>query len=226
MIKLLYKHSKWFRATVNKLWTLPQSELLKGTEFAFVDGIGRKYYRYIDDMEIPIIRKGQIQLFVTELSRCLDKDEIGLFMKALETQIEAALSQPKNVAQVSKYLATISHLVTEMKLREDNILHPVLLMDMAAIMFIREDENPFEFNHNLHKEKVETFRNDVSEKIGLYDFFVQARLDAYIPFLKESRQGFKDLYLYLEREIQANNLAIGQLYTTGQNFTPNGKNKN
>ena len=76
---------------------------------------------------------------------------------------------------------------------------------MAAVMFIREDENPFEFDRKIHNEKVETFVNDVSERIGLYDFFVQAKLNAYIPYLEQLTQDFKGLYQYLKTKIEAEN---------------------
>ena len=64
MINYLYKNNEWFRAKVNKLWHY-KGDTLKGTEFAFVDALGRKYFKFIDDMDIPVIRKGQIQLFLT-----------------------------------------------------------------------------------------------------------------------------------------------------------------
>lgn len=219
MIEYLYHNNQWFRAKVNKLWK-HKADLLKGTEFAFADSQGRKYYRYIDDLDIPVIRKGRIQLFLTELSRGLDNNETSMFLNHMESQIEAALSQPKNVSNVSKYLASLMHLVGEMKLRKDNILHPTLLMDMAAIMYIREGENPFEFDQTIHNEKVETFTTDVSERLGLYDFFVLARLDAYIPYLTELQQDFKGLYLFLKTKVEAENLALEQFYGTGQSYTP------
>jgi len=218
MINYLYNNNEWFRAKVNKLWHY-KSDTLKGTEFAFVDALGRKYFKFIDDMDIPVIRKGQIQLFLTELSRGLDGNETVMFLDNMEKQIEAALAMPKNVAGVSKYLASLSHLVGEMKLRKENILHPTLLMDMAAVMFIREDENPFEFDRKIHNEKVETFVNDVSERIGLYDFFVQAKLNAYIPYLEQLTQDFKGLYQYLKTKIEAENLAIETYYGTEPNYT-------
>jgi len=220
MLEYIYHHNQWFRAKVNKLWK-HKADPLKGTDFAFVDLQGRKYYRYVDDMDIPVIRKGRIQLFLTELSRGLDGKETAMFLDNMESQLEAALSQPKNVANVSKYLASLMHLVGEMKLRKDNILHPTLLMDMAAILYIREDENPFEFDQALHNKKVETFTSDVSTRLGLYHFFVLARLDAYIPYLPELKQDFKGFYQYLVTKIEAENLALEQYYGTGQNSTTN-----
>jgi hypothetical protein len=225
MINYLYKNSEWFRAKVNKLWHY-KSDTLKGAEFAFVDAKGRKYYKFVDDMDIPIIRKGQIQMFLTELSRGLDAAETSMFLNNMEKQIEVALSQPKNVSQVSKYLASLMHLVGEMKLRKDNILHPTLLMDMAAVVFIREDENPFEFDIKLHNEKVHTFKTDVSQRIGLYDFFVQAKLSVYIPYLSELEHDFKGVYNYLKTKIEAENLALEQFYGIEPNFTTNTTNKN
>jgi hypothetical protein len=225
MINYLYKNSEWFRAKVNKLWHY-KSDTLKGTEFVFVDAQGRKYFRFVDDLDIPVIRKGQIQMFLTELSRGLDAGETTMFLDNMEKQIEAALSQPKNIPQVSKYLASLMHLVGEIKLRKDNILHPTLLMDMAAVIYIREDENPFEFDRTIHNEKVATFTKDVSERIGLYNFFVQAKLTAYIPYLKELEQDFKGLYNYLKTKVETENLAIEQFYGTEPNSIPNTTSKN
>ena len=47
MINYLYKNNEWFRAKVNKLWHY-KGDTLKGTEFAFVDALGRKYFKFID----------------------------------------------------------------------------------------------------------------------------------------------------------------------------------
>ena len=153
------------------------------------------------------------------MSRGLDSNETAMFLEHMENQIEAALANPKNVTNAAKYLASLMHLVTEMKLRKENILHPVLMMDMAAIMFIREDENPFEFDREIHNEKIHTFTTDVIERIGLYDFFVEARLNVYIPYLAELKRDFKGLYQFLTDKIVALNLAQEQFYGTGQNST-------
>jgi len=57
-----------------------------------------------------------------------------------------------------------------------------LLIELACLTYIREDENPNEFSEALHQEKISQIKKDLKSKAGgLYDFFQQAGLKDYLP---------------------------------------------
>ena len=56
-------------------------------------------------------------------------------------------------------------------------------MRMACIVLIREDENPFEVNDHIEKEKFETFMQE--HKDGLGFFFQKHGLESYLNFSRQ-----------------------------------------
>lgn len=57
-----------------------------------------------------------------------------------------------------------------------------LLIELAALTYIRDDENPNEFSEALHQDKITQIKKDLKSKAGgLYGFFQQAGLKDYLP---------------------------------------------
>lgn len=172
---MIYKLIYWlFKKQLLKIYYSEQSKK-KGFEnmaSAFVDSNGRKYYKGINDFDIPILRNKAIHYCLLALLRGLSEEEID---KILD-KMEAALGEGKKPK-----IPEIGHLIIEMRRRKEMYLHPDIMFDMVAYLYIREDEDPAVIDKEIHKEKIAQFRKDSTG--GLYDFFYAAGLSLYIPYL-------------------------------------------
>lgn len=150
-------------------------------DWCFIDSNGKRYYKFIDDMEMPVERYGQIQRLLVELSNCISGPELKIFLtKIMEHLDPGAEEGERKKIRIGEAI----HLVQEMLLREDLLLHPEIMMEIISASYIREDENPAKWDEELHQEKVAQFRKD--SKTGLYDFFHKPGLAVLIPFAKLS----------------------------------------
>ncbi len=153
-------------------------------ETIFLDSNGKKYFRYKDDFDIPILRKGKLEQLIKELGYGISKDELTMFLDAMEKALD------KGQADVAK----IGFIITEMRDRKDILIHPDILFEMVTTLYIREDENPAVIDEEIHAEKYEQLKKD--SQGGLYDFFYTAGLTTYIPYLTKLKD---DWNLYLEK---------------------------
>ena len=194
MIRLLFR---WFKPQFIKLAFETQSkkQWLKDTEFAFIDSEGRKYYRFINDMDIPIIRKGNLERLLIEANSKLSRSELNMFLDAMSKTINDVIdtsNQKKKVEGIAK----IMHLIEEMKRREEMIIHPELMFEIVSALYIREDEDPATWDEDIHTKKVSQFKKD--SKAGLYDFFHQSGLATYLPSLPQLKE---NLPKYMEETL-------------------------
>lgn len=158
----------------------------EGLEWCFMDSVGNNYYKYIDDMDMPIERKAQLERYLIELDAKLSRREVKMFVDAMKAKIEEIINSPQKGKITG--LASLALMVEEIERREEMILHPELLMDIASVTYIRHDELPQTFDEDIHRQKVTQFNLDA--KGGLYDFFYQGGLSAYMPTFKELQKDF------------------------------------
>ena len=173
----------------------PSFDLL---ETIFVDSNGKQYYRYKDDFDIPVLRKGKLEQLIKELGYGISKDEMTLFLDAMEKALN------KGQADVSK----IGFLVTQMRERKDILIHPEILFEMVTTLYIREDENPALIDEEIHKEKFEQLKKD--SQGGLYDFFYTAGLSTYIPYLTKLEDDWNLYLVKAKRELETQNLFLSE----------------
>jgi len=207
MFKRLLKY-QWFRAYINKLAFNNQKHPHEPNELeeAFVDSNGLKYFKYRDDMETPLVRLQKVQDFLFQLERKLSDKELSKLTEAMKFQMDRALMNSSHIDKMVGYLAKTRAIIDDIALREEYILHPELMFDIVATLYIREDENPAEWSQQLHNEKVDQFKKDSAE--GLYDFFYNAGLNRYLPGLTSLKDDFQQLFNYQKDKIQARNQAI------------------
>lgn len=177
MIKLLFN---LFKKQFIRLAFNSQSKPVDKTMLAwsFIDSEGNRYYRWVDDFDIPIIRKGHIQ-------KCLSELECGIsleFLSLVISKIEEALTRTVK-GQMRPDIAMIGHLCAEVKNRQQYLFPGDILFDLVAAVYVREDENPADMDMDLHKRKAEQFKKD--SKAGLKDFFYNAGLKKYLPYLEK-----------------------------------------
>lgn len=206
ILKLLYR---WFPESFHKLVFLSQVkpkefDLL---EFVFVDSNGKRYFRYMNDMDAPIPRLKAFQMKFKELEAGIDRDTLGMLIDALEK----ALKEKDSKGHMVPNIAMIGHLITELKNRTENLIDPLIMMEMVAYLYTREDENPEVIDEDIHSQKVEQFTKDA--KTGLHSFFVTAGLSKYMPFLGQSGVDWETAFRQMRAEAEALKQQIA-LYST------------
>lgn len=150
----------------------PKTHGFDRMEKCFVDSNGMQYFKYKEDFDTPLERVRQFERILNELKAGISDENLKTFLD----EMEKCLNGGKKTE-----IAKIGFLVTEMKNRRDLVLHPDLMFDLVATLYIREDEEPAEINKTIHSQKIEQFKKDSRE--GLYDFFYRAGLSKYIPYL-------------------------------------------
>lgn len=187
MLKLLYK---WFPESFHKLVFESQRKPINfdKLKFTFVDSEGRRYFQYMSDFDLSIKRKGALEMKVKELTMGLDRDELTGIVDAMD----AALKAKDGRGNMTPNIARIGYFIEEIRNRKENLWHPGILMEMAALMNIREDEDPAIIDEDIQSQKVAQFEKD--SETGLYDFFLTAGLTAYFPFLKQSGGDWEKIF--------------------------------
>lgn len=186
MIRLFYF---LFKSQILKLQYNEQSKK-KGFEKltqVFIDSKGKRYYRYPNDMDIPILRKGELERVLREVQYGLSRDELSDILDAMTK----ALSDQRGDKIVPNF-AKVGFLVEEIKNRKEMLIHPDLLFEAVAMLYIREDEDPAIVDKEIVRQKMIQLKEDSKE--GLYDFFYTSGLHAYIPFLQKSEEDWMELW--------------------------------
>jgi hypothetical protein len=167
-----------FKSQIKKIQFSEQSKKVGFEKLAFVftDSNGKDYYRYTNDLEILEIESG---LSGNELERIINA-------------IDAAINEKDKKGMMSPNIGKIGFLIQEIKNRKEILIHPELLFEAVAILYIREDEDPAIVDREILKEKIEQLKKDSVE--GLYDFFYTSGLSTYIPFLEKSPEEWMGYY--------------------------------
>lgn len=186
MIRLFY----WlFKSQILKLQYHEQSKKagFEKLTFTFLDSNGKRYYRYTNDLDIPILRKGELERVLMEIESGLSGSELSNILEAMGNAINERKGD-KMTPNISK----IGFLIEEIKNRKEMLLHPDLLFEAVAILYIREDEDPAIVDTEILREKVKQLK--LNSREGLYDFFYTSGLGAYIPFLGKSEEEWMEYY--------------------------------
>src|SRR6185369_3303657 len=110
----------------------------------------------------------------------------------------------------------------EMRSRQDDLMfHPGILMEIAALSIIRDDEDPYTVNDLLTSEKVEVFTKQGHN----VDFFLQSGLTEYLPNSEELRdasieklQKYREMYdkdrEMIKKKQEAYDKIVGEIKST------------
>lgn len=193
MIRLLFKlfHKRFIELSTQEIFmNQKKPDYLAKTEFVFIDSNGKKYFRYVDGGDIPVVRWAKLQEFLAMLSMGMNANELELIIDFMEL----SLSSPKSA------LSQIGFGITELKRRRKDIVHKELMMEMIGVLLIREDQsNHCEvWSQSDEDEKISQFKKDI-ELGGLADFFAKAHLQEYIPYLTSIKSELSELLERSER---------------------------
>lgn len=129
----------------------------------YKDKFGMRYYQYNDELDMPVLRKGEIEMYLMELRAGSDIEEIC-------HGIQKAINSSDKKGNMKPDLQTASYLAQEIIDRKQLLITPDILFKICATMLLREDENPAIVDEDILKEKVLTFKSEIHAG-GLYDFF-------------------------------------------------------
>ena len=90
-----------------------------------------------------------------------------------------------------KNIRQIKALTDEMRRRQEMIIHYELYFRIMGVGYIREDQNPAEWDESLENEKVKQFQED--SKGGLSAFFMEGPLSTNIAFYNLSGEELTQL---------------------------------
>lgn len=197
MLKLLY----WlFKSKFQAFVFLDQSAKKTGfekTTRSHVDSKGRSYFSFENDMSTPVARLEKLWPKLKLVKYGFSEEKLDELIAAMELAINNG--KKPDIAQ-------IGFLCKEFKLRQHTVIDKDLLIDIIALRYIREDENPGVFDEEIHKQKIEQFKKD--SKDGLYNFFYQAGLAELVPLLRNTESDFLELLEDSEIKNQALSLSL------------------
>lgn len=183
-----------------KFWKKPKPKHRPGLSYAFTLSDGNLYYRFSDDFDMYLDRKGFIDTKLIEMESGLSRTELEKIIAAMET----ALTKPKPDYPM------IGHLIIEMKNRLKWLVHGEIMIDILASTFIRHDEDPATFHPDIHNEKIEAFRKDMDA-----GFFAGRAIGELFPQLRNIGDSLKGL---LKESIVESKALIAQTdqYSSGE----------
>ena len=180
---------KLFRRLMpRKLWHLFNKWEAKQTTLNLVkvfthDGHG--YLRFPKEVNMPLERFSMSMALLERLSSGLSGKEMESILNEMEKALSAGLGNPKNAALMATYI----HIIRE---RQDSVIHRDLLLNIAATWVIRDDEDPYIINPDIHKEKLDVFEAMCKE--GSHDFFTRLGIEPLTPLMSMSAEDFQTLW--------------------------------
>jgi hypothetical protein len=136
-------------------------------ERAFVTQQGVQYYRFPNNVSMPLNRMGKVYTYQTWMMRGLSPEEETKCLDAMERALHEGLTSKKGAAKIGA-------IVSAMRERKDMTIHTELLYNFLAVQYIRFDEDPEQINQDVHEQKIREFKHEV-EVDGNHGFFFAMR---------------------------------------------------
>lgn len=135
------------------------------------DQDGNIYYSWKDLGELPKDRHVRIEGFSMFDEVKLSEDSLDQILHAID-ELNMKLPSEKNMDKKIRYHAQISHLTSEIRFRMKSITPIEVLLNIAACLCVRHDEDQHSFSQVIHQEKLDTFNREL--KLG-NDFFFKCQ---------------------------------------------------
>jgi len=189
MIKLIGK--LFSRSEPVSPTSIPHAKL----ELCFTDSKGIKYYKFPENMTLPLERFGKLQEYMTWMASGISPDEIDMLMDKADKALTEGLLQKKNAA-------LIGFIISEIRNRKGMVIHTELLYNFLAVQVIRQDEAPEVYSNSIQMKKVEQFKEETKNG-KTYDFFLRIGLKKLNALYNMSEAEWSRLW---EESIQAQRL--------------------
>ncbi len=130
---------------------------------------GKKYYRFMDTNNLPAGRSLAALKYYIQLKTNCDEDFLRYFHKAME----ATLADQKAIK-----LERIFELKNMLGDRLTWAFHPRIIMNYAAVLYLEEGENPYTFDEELNRRKIEHWKQNAKAEA----FFFAEPFRKLIPY--------------------------------------------
>lgn len=159
---------------------------LQRLELAFTDSKGVRYYKFPEHLALPIERFGQLNKYMMWMVRGICGDEFKEMLDDADKYLADGLLQKKNASK-------LGFILTQMREREQMVIHTELLYNFIAVQLVREDEPVEYFNNQIQMEKIDRFKEECA-KGNTYDFFLQTGLKKLSDLYNMSEAEWKELW--------------------------------
>ena len=205
----LYFRDKWLECYH---WELSQKVTHKHLTPVMMDEHGRTYYEFPDPMSLPMIRAFKKEEFLEWMASSLTQDMLQTLAKNMRTSLAEALQNANKPETYSKKISAVLVMIDELENRKEKIIPFDLVINFLCAQIVREDEDPNEWNEQIHIEKCQYF----AERQSDYQFFFQfSGLKSLSTLLDFSSQNWHD---YIARSITEGRIFNEKmkLYSTGK----------
>lgn len=159
------------------------------------------YYKFCDGTNLPLIRMLHVDKMM-ELRACgISGQEIDLLIAAFKNALT------KGAAGLSE----MGFLITAIEQRQSMVLHKDILLNIAAFMVIRDDEDPSIVDAKIHQSKLDVFLTKAEGGANAYDFFISAALKPLSDSVNMSKDEFVELWENNLQQIRALRKVFSQL---------------
>lgn len=129
---------------------------------------GHDYYGFKIDSDLPLARF-EVQLMLLEHMRAgMTGEEIMNILNNIDMLTAEILKS--NDKDRPGHAAKIGTLTTIARARMSNTLHHDLMLSMAAVWVVRDDEDPITFSQDIHDQKRTFFEAECKEGSAYYFF--------------------------------------------------------
>ncbi len=192
------------QAIYNYCFTHQSKTYHQNMQVAFVDSQNRKYFYFPDLKQLPLPLLEKLNELQEQLNCKLPGRDLDAWLAKVEEVLNSN-SQTK-ITELGYWLGVL-------KDRKEILFDPTLLTEIAALLYIREDENPSVYNEQIHKEKFNLLWADSQKGGALYDFFQQAGLSRYIPSQSITAENWQQSLTEIMEKINKFNSTLTQIST-------------
>ena len=159
--------------------------------YAFTDFDLNNYYTWSAREDMPKCRYERLINLTMWWEANISPNTLEIIRDGIIMAADASLTEPK-VIDRSKAISRVILFANELTLRKDEGVPSAIFHEIAAVMAVREDEDPSIINEQIHREKVETFARETSAG---RDFFLQMpMLLKHLDLWRLSRTELKKLF--------------------------------
>lgn len=133
----------------------------------FVDDQGRKWFTFAKG-QVPVVRMAKIKTYYDILAR-------GLSGQVIDQAFEAA-----NQCLAKGNIAEAGRVICDIKDLKDHIVNMDAFINIIAVSYVREDENPDTITDHIHAEKTNYLLTETNE--GRFFFRTAVWKDCVITF--------------------------------------------
>ena len=176
--------------------------------FAFVDSNGKKYFYFKDLKYMPLAMLEQVEELQAQIAMKIKQKDLDEWVDAMKKLLNG--TSPNKITEAGYLL----HALEE---RRTLLADPVLLMNLACVLYVREDEmmnSVYTYSEELHAEKVTQLTKDKTKGGSLFDFFAQAGLTGYLPSASFTTQDFAKFCKLMKMEMELFNNLLGEISTS------------